>query len=493
MYKMKCFAGVLMGLALASCGIDAVPLEPLESPAVASELKSTSPQQQAVGVAQYDPVRQAPICSASSASCDSGSLLVGRGALGPELGAPNTINASCADGSSGKFHVDESLDRLYIATVFGGPLTEGAQVTVSAFVWAENQYTHDTLDLFHAADANNPSWTHIATLKPGNKGLQVIRTSFPLPAGAPLQAIRGVFRYQTGSAKSCATESYTDHDDLIFAVNEKMPPTAVLTQPTEGTSVEGTVLLKAEATDNVAIQRVKFWVNGRLLGSDESAPYELPWNTLETANGTATLVAEAVDTSSNTTSSTAVRVTVMNASTAVYDPVLRAPSCATVGSLCDTVTLLNGRGNQGPELNSPNTINTSCIDRNAGTYHVDESLDRLSITTVDGGPRALGQQVTISATVWAHRNYTSDTLDLFHAPDANNPSWTYVTTLVPTGSGRQVLSATMTLPAGSPLQAIRAVFGIRGTTAEICSAGSYMDHDDLIFAVADGAPATSGD
>ena len=102
---------------------------------------------------------------------------------------------------------------------------------------------------------------------------------------------------------------------------------------------------------------------------------------------------------------------------------------------------------------------------------------------MDGGPLTEGKQVKVSATVWAYSDFASDTLDLFHAPDANNPSWTYLTTLVPTGGRRQVLSATMTLPAGSSLQAIRGVFGVRDTPATSCSFGSYTDHDDLIFAV----------
>jgi len=40
--------------------------------------------------------------------------------------------------------------------------------------------------------------------------------SFTLPAGS-LQAVRANFRY-TGSASSCSTGAYDDHDDLVFAV-----------------------------------------------------------------------------------------------------------------------------------------------------------------------------------------------------------------------------------------------------------------------------------
>lgn len=47
-------------------------------------------------------------------------------------------------------------------------------------------------------------------------------------------------------------------------------------------------------------------------------------------------------------------------------------------SVCDSVTLLVGRSSLGPELNAPNTID-GCADGSAGTYGLDESLDRLRV------------------------------------------------------------------------------------------------------------------
>ena len=73
-----------------------------------------------------------------------------------------------------------------------------------------------------------------------------------------------------------------------------------------------------------------------------------------------------------------------SSSAAVYDPTLRAPKCATVGSSCDSGTLLNGRRTLGPEPNQPNTINASCADGTSGTFHSDESNDALKVETVDG-------------------------------------------------------------------------------------------------------------
>ncbi len=167
---------------------------------------------------------------------------------------------------------------------------------------------------------------------------------------------------------------------------------------------------------------------------------------------------------------------------AAYDATLKAPRCSTVGRSCDSgAALLLGRSTKGPEPNYPNTINSTCADGTSGTYHVDESNDRLKVSTVDGTPLAPGKSVRIDATVWAYSSYTSDKLDLYYAANANSPTWTFITTLTPTGAGARTLSATYTLPTGT-LQAIRAQFRYTGS-AGTCSTGGYNDRDDLIFSV----------
>ena len=176
------------------------------------------------------------------------------------------------------------------------------------------------------------------------------------------------------------------------------------------------------------------------------------------------------------------------AQTAVFDAALQTPKCAIVGSSCDSgATLLLGRNGRGPEPNQPNTINDSCADGTSGTFHVDESNDRIRISTTDGTNFAPGKTVRIDATVWAWTTPSADRLDLYRAANAASPSWTLVATLAPTVAGASTLSATYTLPSGA-LQAVRARFRYQGSAAP-CSTGSYNDHDDLVFAV--DTPATT--
>ncbi|MCP4664104.1 MAG: M20/M25/M40 family metallo-hydrolase [bacterium] len=173
---------------------------------------------------------------------------------------------------------------------------------------------------------------------------------------------------------------------------------------------------------------------------------------------------------------------------AVYDAGLGAPACAVAGSSCDSLALLDGRANLGPEPNQPNTLD-SCTDGTSGSYHSDESNDGIVVSTLDGTDFTEGATVRIDVTVWAWSTGTSDSLDLYYAADANSPTWDYLTTLSPPGGGAQTLSTTYTLPTGA-LQAVRANFRYSGTQSS-CSGGGYDDADDLVFAVKTAGGCTS--
>jgi leucyl aminopeptidase len=168
--------------------------------------------------------------------------------------------------------------------------------------------------------------------------------------------------------------------------------------------------------------------------------------------------------------------------TAAFDATLQAPRCSAAGRSCDSgPTLLRGRDGRGPEPNQPNTLADSCADGTSGTFHVDESNDRIRVSTTDGTTMAAGKTVRVEATVWAFSSFSADRLDLYRAANAASPSWVHLATLTPTGAGARTLSATYTLPSGA-MQAVRARFRYQGTAAA-CGTGSFVDHDDLVFAV----------
>jgi len=95
--------------------------------------------------------------------------------------------------------------------------------------------------------------------------------------------------------------------------SDTTPPTVSLTAPTNGATVSGTVSITANATDNIAVQKVEFYRDsGVLLGIDTSTPFTYNWDTTTIGNGAHTVYAIATDTSVNTTLSLSRTVTVNN-------------------------------------------------------------------------------------------------------------------------------------------------------------------------------------
>lgn len=88
-------------------------------------------------------------------------------------------------------------------------------------------------------------------------------------------------------------------------------PTITLTDPTDGATVSNGVLIAANATDDIGIAQVEFYVDGVLQGSDAMTPYNLTWDSRQAQNGNHLLGVKAFDTSGNTATDT-VTVNVQN-------------------------------------------------------------------------------------------------------------------------------------------------------------------------------------
>jgi hypothetical protein len=176
---------------------------------------------------------------------------------------------------------------------------------------------------------------------------------------------------------------------------------------------------------------------------------------------------------------------------ASYDASLSTARCTVYGSECDSLGLLNGRGtiSFGNEPNKPNTLDT-CTDGNEGSYHFDESVDRIVVRsgeedgTGSGVTMVEGGRATIIATVWPWYSGSSDYVDFYYASNSANAQWVYIGTKKPSGSGLQEIKMSYTLPQGIN-QAVRVNFRYRGVQGAngACSKGSYDDTDDLVFAV----------
>lgn len=76
-------------------------------------------------------------------------------------------------------------------------------------------------------------------------------------------------------------------------------PTVTITAPSANASVKRKVSLAADATDNVGVVTVEFFVDGALIRSDPSSPYTATWNSNGAAKGPHTVSVTATDAAGN--------------------------------------------------------------------------------------------------------------------------------------------------------------------------------------------------
>ena len=367
-------------------------------------------------------------------SCDSLALLNGRGTITngnePNHSNTNKNGSVCNDGNSGTYQSDESIEQI---TVTAGDIVSGTPVPSGDFI-VEGSRAFVTVNLWCWNTGSSDTADIYITSDASSPDWQPL-ASIACPGGGA-QTITHAFDVPSGANQSirvnlryngspstCSNGSYDDHDDLIFTV--KADPNAT-PPPTPAPT--------------------------------------LPPTPMPTNDGPS------------------------GPQTASYDADLGAPKCS-YGVSCDSgAALLNGRGSiaNGNELHAPNTLDT-CTDGNSGSYHSDESVDRIVVTRASGGAADLteGDEVTVSANVWCWNTGTSDYIDFYYASDATNPVWTQIGERQPCpDGGAQTVTASFTLPQGS-LQAVRAnmMYGSGSPGLNSCTSGSYDDTDDLVISV----------
>lgn len=123
------------------------------------------------------------------------------------------------------------------------------------------------------------------------------RLSFPGDATGLGIAVDGSYVYLGTDTNALYIGQYRIQQD-----NGGVPPTTRIVTPSSGeTFVESeTVTVTVSATDDLAVARVALRVDGTLVGTDTSAPYEFSVVAPTGGSGTLTLGAEAVDLGNNT-------------------------------------------------------------------------------------------------------------------------------------------------------------------------------------------------
>jgi hypothetical protein len=169
-------------------------------------------------LAVYNPNLGAPMCFVESKQCSSGKLLRGRGDVGPEKHAPNTLDG-CMDGSLGTFNEDEVLNQITIRSgrlkdkVASKWIREKEFVTITASVWSYSP--EDSADFWITTEPSNPVWKYIGSVNSKMRDRkEQLKVETKLSRGT-IQAVRVSFHYFANETITpCLERPYDDVDDL---------------------------------------------------------------------------------------------------------------------------------------------------------------------------------------------------------------------------------------------------------------------------------------
>ncbi len=140
-------------------------------------------------------------------------------------------------------------------------------------------------------------------------------------------------------------------------------PSVAISAPLGGSTVSGLTSVDVSATDNVGVTRVELRVNGSTIATDIASPYQFTWDSSQSPNGTATVVAYAFDEAGNSKASASVAVNVSNASA--------SPPPAPTDSIAPVVSITNPVN--GGKVSGVVSIGVAASD-NAGVTGIKQSL-----------------------------------------------------------------------------------------------------------------------
>jgi hypothetical protein len=104
-----------------------------------------------------------------------------------------------------------------------------------------------------------------------------------------------------GVARPASYTGTTTFDDfsVLPGTGDNQPPTVTIAAPAPGSALTGVIRVQANATDNVGVTKVEFYVDNGLRTVDTAAPYQWDFDTSTASNGSHTLTVLAYDLAGN--------------------------------------------------------------------------------------------------------------------------------------------------------------------------------------------------
>jgi len=127
---------------------------------------------------------------------------------------------------------------------------------------------------------------------------------------------------------------------LVTVYNDTTAPLVAIAALENSATLAGVAQVSVGASDDVAVAKVEFYVNGALQATQTSSPYSFTWNTAQLTNGNYTLTARAYDAAGNVGQSAPQTVNVFNDSVAplVSINLATTPTSATAQTIAGEVS-----------------------------------------------------------------------------------------------------------------------------------------------------------
>ncbi len=137
-------------------------------------------------------------------------------------------------------------------------------------------------------------------VNPQNAGINIVgneTTAFPAPSVDTQDACTAAGQVLSDAGVrplDALDQSYLSAITLTSCSSDTAPPSVSITAPANNSTVSGSVTVSADASDNVGVVGVQFFLDGAKLGAeDATSPYSIAWDTTTTTNGPHILAARA--------------------------------------------------------------------------------------------------------------------------------------------------------------------------------------------------------
>lgn len=364
----------------------------------------------------------------------------------------------------------------------------GGDTSTTASTWGGGPFVTNTMNYLNSKGISYTAWTWDVGPGFGQKLVNNVDTGeASSSAGAYEKPI-----FQSLQSGTVVTPPTTD----------TTAPTVSLTSPAASATVSGTaVSLAATATDNTAVSRVDFTVDGTVVNGDTSSPYSFSWNSSSIANGSHSIGATAYDAAGNKASATRT-VTVSNtvAPTDTTAPTVSFTSPAANASVSGTAINLEATATDNIAVSRVDfTVDGTVVNSDTASPY----LFSWNSVTTNNGAHTLGATAYDAAGNKTSSTHSVTVSNASTAPDTTPPTATIATPAsASTVSGSSVTVSGTASDAGTGVKSVKVQFAngtavtATGTTSWTATLDSTKVANDtngsIVVTATDGVSLTGG-